>query len=99
MSDLSDNGVHTSIRYGTKAGSCNQTSAPNYTEAGYYPVYYEIDYEYDGENMVENGVSYVWLLDSSTGNESESGSTANTPHVHDYRYVETVPPYCTFFCF
>ena len=59
VSDLSDNGVHTSIRYGTKAGSCNQTSAPNYTEAGYYPVYYEIDYEYDGENMVENGVSYV----------------------------------------
>ena len=95
VSDLSDNGVHTSIRYGTKAGSCNQTSAPNYTEAGYYPVYYEIDYEYDGENMVENGVSYVWLLDSSTGNDSESGSSANTPHVHDYRYFETVPPSCT----
>ena len=95
VSDLSDNGVHTSIRYGTKAGSCNQTSAPNYTEAGYYPVYYEIDYEYDGENMIENGVSYVWLLDSSTGNDSESDSTANTPHVHDYRYVETVPPSCT----
>ena len=95
VSDLSDNGVHTSIRYGTKAGSCNQTSAPNYTEAGYYPVYYEIDYEYDGENMVENGVSYVWLLESSTGNESESDSSTNTPHVHDYRYVETVPPSCT----
>ena len=45
--------------------------------------------------MVENGVSYVWLLDSSTGNDSESDSTANTPHVHDYRYVETVPPSCT----
>lgn len=59
VSDLSDNGVHTSIRYGKSAGNCNQTSAPNYTEAGYYPVYYEIDYEYDGENMVENGVSYV----------------------------------------
>ena len=94
VSDLSDNGVHTSIRYGTKAGSCNQTSAPNYTEAGYYPVYYEIDYEYDGENMVENGVSYVWLLESSA-DTGESDSTANTPHVHDYRYVETVPPSCT----
>ena len=95
VSDLSDNGVHTSIRYGKSAGSCNQTAAPNYTEAGYYPVYYEIDYEYDGENMIENGVSYVWLLDSSTGNDSESDSSANTPHVHDYRYVETVPPSCT----
>ena len=95
VSDLSDSGVHTSIRYGKSAGNCNQTSAPNYTEAGYYPVYYEIDYEYDGENMIENGVSYVWLLDSSTGNDSEGGSSANTPHVHDYRYVETVPPSCT----
>ena len=95
VSDLSDSGVHTSIRYGKSAGNCSQTSAPNYTEAGYYPVYYEIDYEYDGENMIENGVSYVWLLDSSTGNDSESDSTANTPHVHDYRYVETVPPSCT----
>lgn len=95
VSDLSDNGVHTSIRYGKSAGNCNQTSAPNYTEAGYYPVYYEIDYEYDGENMVENGVSYVWLLESSADNDSESGSSVNTPHVHDYRYVETVPPSCT----
>lgn len=95
VSDLSDSGVHTSIRYGKSAGNCSQTSAPNYTEAGYYPVYYEIDYEYDGENMVENGVSYVWLLESSTDNDSESDSSANTPHVHDYRYVETVPPSCT----
>ena len=95
VSDLSDSGVHTSIRYGKSAGNCSQTSAPNYTEAGYYPVYYEIDYEYDGENMVENGVSYVWLLESSADNDSESGSSVNTPHVHDYRYVETVPPSCT----
>ena len=96
VSDLSDSGVHTSIRYGTKAGSCNQTSAPNYTEAGYYPVYYEIDYEYDGENMIENGVSYVWLLEENAGGGNDSGNgSANTPHVHDYRYVETVPPSCT----
>lgn len=96
ISDLSDNGVHTSIRYGKSAGNCNQTSAPNYTEAGYYPVYYEIDYEYDGENMIENGVSYVWLLEENTGGGDDSGNGgANVPHVHDYRYVETVPPSCT----
>ena len=98
VSDLSDAGVHTSIRYGTKAGSCNLTSAPNYTSAGYYPIYYEIDYEYDGENMVENGVSYVWLLEeSSSGGSSDEGQDSSTavPHVHDYRYVETVAPNCT----
>ena len=44
--------------------------------------------------MIENGVSYVWLLDSNA-DTGESDSTANTPHVHDYRYVETVPPSCT----
>ncbi|MCH5212811.1 MAG: S-layer homology domain-containing protein [Oscillospiraceae bacterium] len=70
VSDLSDKGVHTSIRYGTSASKCNLTSAPNYTEEGYYPVYYEIDYSYDGESMTENGVSYVWLLADSSNNSA-----------------------------
>lgn len=95
VSDLSDSGVHTSIRYGTSAGKCNLTSAPNYTEAGYYPVYYEIDYKYNGINMTENGVSYVWLLEKDgdtiivippTGSEEK--------HEHDFRYLETVAPSC-----
>lgn len=94
VSDLSDGSVHTSIRYGTTAEKCNLTSAPNYTEPGYYPVYYEIDYEYDGNNMTENGVSYVWLLADNSGSESSGGNT-EAPHVHDYRYVETVAPSCT----
>lgn len=95
VSDLSDSGVHTSIRYGTSAGKCNLTSAPNYTEAGYYPVYYEIDYKYDGKNMTENGVSYVWLL------EKEGDTIIVIPpvnneekHTHDFRYLETVAPSC-----
>ena len=62
VTDLSDSGVNTSIRYGTEADNCNLTSAPNYTDAGYYPVYYEIEYSCSGESMTENGVSYVWLL-------------------------------------
>lgn len=90
VSDLSDSGVHTSIRYGTEADNCNKTSAPNYTEEGYYPVYYEIDYSYDGENMTENGVSYVWLLSDNSGNTS-----TNSAHTHDYRYLETIRPTCT----
>lgn len=96
VSDLSDNDVHTSIRYGTSAGRCNLTSAPNYTEAGYYPVYYEIDYRYDGKSMTENGVSYVWLLE-------KDGDTiivippvnSNDTHEHDYHYIETVAPNCS----
>ena len=42
VSDLSDSGVHTKIRYGKTASDCYMTSAPNYTKVGYYPVYYEI---------------------------------------------------------
>ena len=93
VTDLSDKGVHTSIRYGTEADNCNKTSAPNYTEAGYYPVYYEIDYSYDGESMTENGVSYVWLLAADSG-RNNSGNT-NDIHVHDYRYLESIAPSCT----
>lgn len=42
VSDLSEAGVRTAIRYGNSADSCTMTSAPNYTEAGQYMVYYEI---------------------------------------------------------
>lgn len=91
VSDLSESGVHTSIRYGTEAGKCNKSSAPNYTDEGYYPVYYEIDYTYGGESMTENGVSYVWLLDDN----ANSNSATNGTHTHDYRYLETIRPTCT----
>ena len=95
VSDLSDSGVHTSIRYGTSAGKCNLTSAPNYTDAGYYPVYYEISYKYGGETMTENGVSYVWLLDDKK-DDNNGGTVIVLPekHEHDYRYLETVAPSC-----
>ncbi len=96
VSDLSDSGVHTSIRYGTSAGKCNLTSAPNYTDAGYYPVYYEISYRYDSETMVENGVSYVWLLADDSDKDNSGGTVIIPPekHEHDYRYLETVAPSC-----
>lgn len=96
VSDLSDSGVHTSIRYGTSAGKCNLTSAPNYTDAGYYSVYYEISYKYQGETMTENGVSYVWLLEDKKDDNSGSTIIVIPPekHEHDYRYLETVAPSC-----
>ena len=71
------------------------TSAPNYTKAGYYPVYYEISYKYGGETMVENGVSYVWLLEDKK-DDNNGGTVIVLPekHEHDYRYLETVAPSC-----
>ena len=65
VSDLSEAGVSTSIRYGNSAESCTMTSAPNYTEEGQYNVYYEITYRYKGVEMTENGVAKVWLRDDS----------------------------------
>lgn len=93
VSDLSDSGVHTKIRYGTSASDCYMTSAPNYTKAGYYPVYYEISYKYDDETMVENGVSYVWLLENKK-NDDSTIIVLPEKHEHDYRYLETVAPSC-----
>ena len=98
VSDLSDSGVKTSIRYGNSADTCTKTSAPNYTKPGYYTVYYKITYSYDGEDMTENGVSYVWLLDDNSTKDDSSGDTIiilPTTHEHDYHYVETVKPSCT----
>lgn len=73
VTDLSESGVRTQIRYGNSADSCTLTSAPGYTEKGQYTVYYEITYTYQNTDMVENGVAYVWLRDETA---SEDGSCA-----------------------
>ncbi|MCI9552243.1 MAG: S-layer homology domain-containing protein [Acutalibacter sp.] len=73
VSDLSDSGVSTAIRYGNSAESCTLASAPNYTEAGQYTVYYEITYTYKNTSMTENGVAYVWLHEESTGKTCPCG--------------------------
>ena len=95
VSDLSDSGVKTSIRYGTEADNCTKTSAPNYVQSGYYNIYYQITYSYGGESMIENGVSYVWLIDDNS-DEDENGTIIVVPpaHEHDYRYLESVPSTC-----
>ncbi len=95
ISDISENGVKTSIRYGNSADSCNKTSAPNYTKPGYYNVYYKITYSYSGETMTENGVSYVWILEDSAKNDNnDTVIVLPTAHEHDYHYLETVKPNC-----
>ena len=96
VSDLSDSGVKTSIRYGDTADSCTKTSAPNYTQAGYYTVYYKINYSYAGETMTENGVSYVWLVndDESDSNGGNTIIVIPPAHEHEYHYLETVAPSC-----
>ena len=95
VSDLSDSEVKTSIRYGTDADNCTKTSAPNYTQVGYYTVYYKINYTYSGETMTENGVSYVHILaDESDGGGSSTIIVVPPAHEHDFRYLETIPASC-----
>lgn len=73
VSDLSESGVSTQIRYGNSAESCNLSSAPNYTEKGQYTVYYKITYSYAGESMTEDGVANVWLYDESAVGDCPCG--------------------------
>ena len=80
VTDLSESGVRTSIRYGNSADACTLTSAPNYTEAGQYTVYYAITYTYGGESMTENGVANVWLQDESTGEDGSCGCGCGDPN-------------------
>ena len=80
VSDLSEAGVRTAIRYGNSADSCTMTSAPNYTEAGQYMVYYEITYSYKGKEMTENGVAKVWLRDESTKDDGSCACGCGNPN-------------------
>lgn len=80
VSDLSEAGVRTSIRYGNSADSCTMTSAPNYTEAGQYMVYYEITYTYKGKEMTENGVAKVWLRDESPKDDGSCACGCGNPN-------------------
>ena len=80
VSDLSEAGVRTSIRYGNSAESCAMTSAPNYTEEGQYTVYYEITYTYQNVSMTENGVANVWLRDTQTSEDGKCTCGCDDPN-------------------
>ena len=80
VTDLSEAGVRTAIRYGNSADSCTMTSAPNYTDEGQYTVYYEITYTCDGVDMTENGVAYVWLRDNTTDENGNCGCGCSNPN-------------------
>ena len=80
VTDLSEAGVRTAIRYGNSADSCTMTSAPNYTDEGQYTVYYEITYTCDGVEMTENGVAYVWLRDDTTDENGNCGCGCSNPN-------------------
>ena len=79
VSDLSEAGVTTAIRYGHSADACTLTSAPNYTEAGDYPVYYEITYTYHDTDMVEDGVAFVHLRDETTAEDGSCTCGCDNP--------------------
>ena len=80
VTDLSESGVRTAIRYGNSADSCTMTTAPNYTDEGQYTVYYEITYTCDGVDMTENGVAYVWLRDDTTDENGNCGCGCSNPN-------------------
>jgi len=61
VSDLSESGVTTQIRYGSTAESYPLATVPLYREEGRYAIYYEIVYTYQDASMTENGVAYVNL--------------------------------------
>ncbi|MGM9608151.1 MAG: S-layer homology domain-containing protein [Oscillospiraceae bacterium] len=90
VTDLSESGVRASIRYGNSADACTLTSAPNYTEAGQYTVYYAITYTYGGESMTENGAAKVWLRDEAAS-EDGSGTCGDN---HNYVLLDSVSPSC-----
>ena len=108
VSDLSEAGVTTAIRYGHSADACTLTSAPNYTEAGNYTVYYKITYTYADTDMVEDGVAYVHLTSTSDGscgcgcgdpdcdcqNPDCGGDCCNQECTHHFVCHDTVPPTC-----
>ena len=91
VSDLSEAGVTTAIRYGHSADACTLTSAPNYTEAGDYAVYYEITYTFQNTDMVEDGVAYVHLRDEST---EETGGDGTCGEYHNWTLLDSVDPTC-----
>lgn len=91
VSDLSEAGVTTAIRYGHSADACTLTSAPNYTEAGDYAVYYKITYTFQNTDMVENGVAYVHLRDESTEETDGDGTCGED---HNWVLLDSVAPTC-----
>ena len=80
VSDFSEAGVRTSIRYGNSAESCTMTSTPNYTEEGQYTVYYEITYAYQNVSMTENGVANVWLRDTPASEDGKCTCGCDDPN-------------------
>ena len=90
VSDLSERGVSTQIRYGLTAECCDQSAAPAFTEAGRYAVYYEITYTYEGVSMSENGVSYVWLRDETQNTRADGCEDGN----HRFAMIASEVPTC-----
>ena len=101
VSDISEPGVKTQIRYGDSANSCTQVTPPSFTEEGQYTVYYATTYTYQNVSMTENGVAYVWLREETakdTGHGTNGSHNSTIPvdsAEHQYAYLDTLYPTCT----
>lgn len=95
VADFSDSDVHTRITYGTEPNNITLTSAPNFTQAGSYSVWYDINYYIGESQFSEIGEAKVILYEDDT--TASLASTQPTPenHAHDYSYRYTIDPTCT----
>ena len=95
VTDLSESGVNAVIRYGNSVDACTMVTPPSYTEEGQYTVYYSVTYSYQGVDMTENGVAYVWLRDDSVPEiegcgcgcgdpDCDCGNGGDCPHCHEF---------------
>ena len=75
VTDLSEGGVAVNIRYGNSANACTMATAPTYTQAGQYTVYYEITYTFKDKTMSENGAAYVVLRDGIVNDDGNGKLT------------------------
>ncbi|MDO5398639.1 MAG: hypothetical protein Q4G33_12000, partial [bacterium] len=98
LADYSDSGVSTSIKYGTTQNNVTSLTAPSFSEAGTYDVWYNIKYTYTPKGRAsttsfeDNGCAKVILYNDTynSGNAELEGV-----HTHDFEYRSTVLPTST----
>ena len=94
VTDLAEAGVSTQIRYGNSADSCTLASAPNYTDAGQYTVYYQISYTYKDTSMTENGSANVWLRDEAPDAPVVTPGKNEGDCTHNFVLLDSVKASC-----
>ena len=73
VTNISDNDVNVTVKYGTSADNITLDQAPTFKDEGTYPVYYKVTYNYGGKSATSKAaVNYVTL---TQGNHTPGSST------------------------